>query len=317
MFITILFITIFPQVSSTISGLVSSDEGGVVEPQTAVDTLEANLSIINFTDKIILEQGYISFFIARINNTGKRILTNTSLSILEVPRDISYSIDPESIDIPINESQNFIVKFKTPLEVIQGYFPVIFNVSSGNVYDSKIAFLEVIQNSTVFTDIIRIKDIRLSKFFVGENGEIKIIVENEGTMPLNVKAYIYAPENLIAKDNVISKTITPSDEEDFSFIISSNQTGTFTIKIVILSNGEEIKEDIILNVYSVKVISTTEFLLWFFIILAIFVLILFLINKIIRGEKTRKYSFKETLYNFNKSLRPFIQILYEQILILS
>jgi uncharacterized membrane protein len=261
--------------------------GGVQRP------LEGNLSIFNFTDRIVLEQGDIEFVTVHVNNTGKTMLTDTKLNIIGVPDEISYSIDPESIDIPINSSQTFVVMFKVPLNFTIDNYPIVFKVTSGNITDSKAALLEIKERSGEI-EVIRLEDLKISKFFVNETGTINMTVANGGTIPLNVTAYLYLPENLSAKENIISKIIYPFNRETFSFFVTPDKKGTFTINAVILSNRRVITQEIIINVYTHENISVTGFLIWFALIIIILILSLIIINIIIRrrSRQHKNYEFK-------------------------
>jgi len=266
--------------------------GGVQRP------LEGNLSIFNFTDRIVLEQGDIEFVTVHVNNTGKTILTDTKLNIIGVPDEISYSIDPEIIDIPINDSQTFVVMFKVPLNFTVGDYPIAFKVTSGNVTDSRAALLEINERSGEI-EVIRLEDLKISKFFVNETGAVNITVANGGTIPLNVTAYLYLPENLSTKESIISKIIYPFNRETFSFSVISDKEGTFTINAVILSNRKEISEDIIINVYTRENVSATGFLIWFALIVIILILSLIIINIVIRrrNRQHKNYEFKTFFKN--------------------
>ncbi len=261
--------------------------GGVQRP------LEGNLSIFNFTDRIVLEQGDIEFITVHVNNTGKTVLTNTRLNIIGVPDEISYSIDPESIYIPINGSQTFVVMFKVPLNFTIDNYPIAFKVTSGNITDSKAALLEIKERSGEI-EVIRLEDLKISKFFVNETGTINMTVANGGTIPLNVTAYLYLPENLFTKENVTSKIIYPFNREIFSFFVTPDKEGTFTMSAVILSNRRVITQEIIINVYTHENVSVTEFLIWFALIIIILILALIIINIVIsrRNRQHKNYEFK-------------------------
>jgi hypothetical protein len=182
--------------------------------------------------------------------------------------------------------------FKVPLNFTIDDYPVVFKVTSGNITDSKAALLQIMERSEGI-EVIRLEDLRISKFFVNETGTVNMTVANGGTIPLNVTVYLYLPENLSTEENITSKIIYPFNREIFSFFVKSDKEGTFTLNAVILSNRREITQEIVLNVYARENVSATGFLAWFALILIVFVLSLIIIGLIIRRKGQHKnYEFK-------------------------
>jgi len=275
-------------VAFQVSNPIAPSGGGGVPP--AIGILKGNISIVQYSERIEVSQGEIKYLQIQIYNIGETILRDTRLEIIGVSSDW-YSIEPERIDIQINRSQIFVVKLKIPLNASLGSYPLAFRAISDTLSDTKVALLTI---KEVIIEILRIKDIETSKFFVDKRGYINITLINEGARPLNATVSLDFPESFLVFNKDMSKIIASHKEEIFNFITTPKSVGIFTVKMILYYDRKKIEKDIILNVYPIEYISVSFILLFCIIIVfIIFCIIFYYLTKLLNRKHRKGYRRKK------------------------
>jgi hypothetical protein len=208
-----------------------------------IEALNASLSIVEYVEKVIVNEGDIKFISVHVKNTGNRTLKDVKLSIQGIPTDW-YSVDKEKVDLDINETEIFIVKLEIPLGTASDALSIAIQATSGLLSDIK-SFLLTIKQTEVS---LRIKDIKISKFFVYKEGQINVTLKNEMVRAVDVTVNLDFPEDFIVNKKTLSDVIEMKKEKSFNFVAIAKKAGMFVINMTVFYDGKVLMKDIMLNV---------------------------------------------------------------------
>lgn len=254
------------------------------------------ISIIEYSDVIIVKQGEIKYETVVVENIGYALLKDARLVVQGIPTKW-YTVDPEKIDIPAGGNQTFIIKFKIPEDADLKDYPITFKVISGILTNDVNSILKV--REKVF-EIIKVVDIETPMFIVGERNNIEITLRNEGPRALPVTVTLTLPKNFLIDKNSITKTVYPNTEEIYKFSALSEKTGTFVIKMNVTYEGGEIAQDIPVNVYMPKIL---KYFLWGILtFVAILIIVVLIVYYIIHLRRKRREFYQKVKLTQIKSI---------------
>jgi uncharacterized membrane protein len=116
--------------------------GGGFIPIIPPTPLVKDLEIIDYPYRVNATRGETKLLTVEVRNTGTANLTNASLQIFG---NFPYQVTPSSAEIPPGMSKLFLASVSIPADAAYGEYNLLTVASDGNISDSKIIKLDVIE----------------------------------------------------------------------------------------------------------------------------------------------------------------------------
>lgn len=248
---------------------------------------QRKIVITKYPERINVTQGDVRFLTIVVNNNGNDVLSDTSVEILGIDKSW-YSVDPEKFNLPGGQSQTFVIKLKIPVYAESKDMPIVFKAFSGSVVDVRSALLSI---GPAF-GVLRIEDVNVSRFVVNQKVYINITLDNLIAKPMRVNVTLDFPNNFLYDEKTKIETVDAHGMKTFVFSALSTKVGSFVVKMIVDYDGNELTEDIPINVYDYDITWELTKLLIIAFTLTTFALVIIvvtpLINKrILRSNRSR------------------------------
>jgi hypothetical protein len=202
------------------------------------------IKIIEYPTNISIYQGDFGYYLIKIMNVGGTTLHEVKVLIEGIPEEW-YEIMPEETDtLKANETKTYILKIKVPIDARPDSYPLYITASSKESVEKVSSVLNVLPRIVI--PLLRLVDAEVSTplLLVGEEGYVRIFIENMDTNDLNVHMSIILPEKWSAKKTEINKTIAPLRASVFEFKVIPKETGIFTLTLKVEYDGKTTYKDI-------------------------------------------------------------------------